>query len=113
MSECVFAKEAALFIKHLSDIKEAMLYPLDVADDLLSIEVIDERTLDKVQNSKDEDPIDCLLKAVQAYIKTHRKRDPKVFQQILEIFKEYTPLKFVAERIEEEYGEVTVLTLSY
>ena len=111
MSECVFAKEASLFIKHLSDIKEAMLYPLDVADDLRSIEVIDKRTLDKVQ--KDEDPVDCLLKAVQAYIKTHRKRDPKVFQQILEIFKEYTPLKFVAERIEEEYGEVTVLTLSY
>ena len=111
MSECVFAKEAALFIKHLSDIKEAMLYPLDVADDLRSIEVIDKRTLDKVQ--KDEDPVDCLLKAVQAYIKTHRKRDPKVFQQILDIFKEYTPLKFVAESIEEEYGEVTVLTLSY
>ena len=111
MSECVFAKEVALLIKHLSDIKEAMLYPLDVADDLLSIEVIDKRTLNKVQ--KDEDPVDCLLKAVQAYIKTHRKRDPKMFQQILDIFKKYIPLKFVAENIEEEYGEVAVLILSY
>ena len=110
MSECVFAKEVALFVKHLSDIKEGMLYPLDVADDLLSIEVIDERTLDKVQ--KDDDPVDCLLKAVQAYIKTHRKRDPKVFQQILDVFKKYFPLKFVAESIEEEYGEVVVLFLS-
>ena len=111
MSECVFAKEASLFIKHLPFIKKAMLYPLDVADDLLSIKVIDERTLDKVQ--KDEDPVDCLLKAVQAYIEVHQNRDPKVFQQILNIFKKYTPLKFVAESIEEEYGEVAVLTLSY
>ena len=111
MSECVFAKEVTLLIKHLSDIKEAMLYPLDVADDLLSIEVIDKRTLNKVQ--KDEDPVDCLLKAVQAYIKTHRKRDPKVFQQILDVFKKYIPLKFVAESIEEDYGEIAVLILSY
>ena len=88
-----------------------MLYPLDVADDLLSIKVIDERTLDKVQ--KDEDPIDCLLKAVQAYIEVHQNRDPKVFQQVLDIFKKYFPLKFVAESIEEEYGEVAVLILSY
>ena len=111
MSECVFAKEVALFIKYLPDIKEAMLYPLKVADDLLSIEVIDEMTLNEVQ--KNEDPVDCLLKAVQAYIKTHRKRDPKVFQQILDVFKKYTPLKFVANNIEEEYGEVAVIILSY
>ena len=71
-----------------------MLYPLDVADDL-SIEVIDKRTLNKVQ--KNEDPVDCLLKAVQAYIKTGRKCNPKVFQQILDIFKRYTPLKFVVK----------------
>ena len=111
MSECIFDKEVALFVKHLPDIKEAMLYPLKVADDFLSIKVIDEITLNEVQ--KDDDPVDCLLIAVQAYIKTHRKRDPKVFQQILDIFKKYIPLKFVAESIEEEYGEVAVLTLLY
>ena len=88
-----------------------MLYPLDVAEDLLLIEVIDERTLDKVQ--KDEDPVDCLLKAIQAYIEVHQNRDPKVFQQVLDVFKKYTPLKFVAESIEEEHGEVAVFVLSY
>ena len=111
MSERVFAKEAALFTDYLPKIKKAMLYPSKVAGDLLSIEVIDEMTLNEVQ--KDEDPVDCLLKAVQAYIEVHQNRDPKVFQQILNIFKKYTPLKFVAESIEEEYGEVAVLTLSY
>ena len=111
MSECVFAKEASLFIKHLPFIKKAMLYPLKVADDFLSIEVIDEITLNEVQ--KNEDPVDCLLKAVQAYIEVHQNRDPKVFQQVLDVFKKYFPLKFVAESIEQEYGEVTVLTLSY
>ena len=84
---------------------------MDVADDLLSIKVIDERTLVKVQ--KDEYPVDCLLKAVQAYIEVHQNRDPKVFQQILNVFKKYTPLKFVAENIEEEYGEVVVLISSH
>ena len=109
MSESVFAKEVALFIKHLPDIKEAILYPFDVADDLRSIEVIDKRTLNKVK--KNENSVDCLLKAVQAYIKVHKDRDPKVFQQILDVFKKYTPLKFVAERIEEEYGEFSIILI--
>ena len=65
-----------------------MLYPLDFAADLCSIEVIDKRTLNKFQ--KNEDPVDCLLKAVQAYIEVHKNYDPKVFQQILDIFKMYT-----------------------
>ena len=111
MSECVFAKEASLFIKYLPFIKKAMLYPLKVADDFLSIEVIDEITLNEVQ--KNENPVDCLLKAVQAYIEVHQNRDPKVFQQVLDVFKKYFPLKFVAENIEEEYGEVTVFVSSH
>ena len=95
--------EAKLFDKHLLHLKDAMLHPLDVADEIRSINVIDDITLEKLK--KDKDPSGYLLNAIKVYVRSRRKRDLKEFRDILDIFKRYIPLCHVAKDIEDEYSK--------
>ena len=98
--------EAKLFDKYLAKLKDAMLHPLRVANDIRSINVIDDITLEELQKKKaDEDPSGYLLNAIKAYVRSRRKRDLKEFRDILDIFKRYTPLCHVAKDIEDEYSK--------
>ena len=98
--------EAKLFDKYLAKLKDAMLHPLRVANDIRSINVIDDITLEELQKKKaDKDPSGYLLNAIKAYVRSRRKRDSKEFRDILDIFKRYIPLCHIAKDIEDEYSK--------
>jgi hypothetical protein len=98
------SKEQKLFRKYSSRIKEAVLHPKEIANELYSDDFIDVRTRDKIHKSKDG--ANQLIIAVDAYIRSQKlgKRLETRFKKILDIFNEHTPLNSIVSQMKDEYS---------
>ncbi len=103
------SREYELMKKYSSRLNVAMIHPIEVSNDLQSLNMIDAKTHEKV-TQRAEKGVDCnasnfLIDAVQRYIKVHPKGKPlkTEFLNILEVFDKYVPLNKVSNKMRKEY----------
>ena len=102
------SREYELLQKHSSDLKGAMLHPIEVSNCLQSLRVIDDKTHKKVTKAVkdiDDNASGLLIDAVLAYIKYFPKSKGLThkFIVILKVFDDYVPLNSVSSRVRREY----------
>ena len=112
------SKEYDLLRKYSADIKGAMLHPVEIADKLFSMKIVDEHTRKQVHQSVERDSSKSsaiLVEAVQTYVRYYPrgKSMRRKFFKILEVFDEYIPLGSVSHKLKKEYlgkrGNWTIL----
>jgi hypothetical protein len=103
------SREEKLFRKYSFKIKDAILHPKEIANELYSNDIIDTRTRNKIHKSNDG--ANELIIAVEAYIRSLKlgKKLEARFTKILDIFHEHTPLNVIVSQMKDEYsGKVVV-----
>jgi hypothetical protein len=97
------SKEAQIFSKYFSLIKNEIINPVDLAKDLYSSQIIDISTCHRVQSSASGS--DELLKAVEANIQARMtvQEAEITFKKLLEVFKIHIP--HATSKILAEYNE--------
>jgi hypothetical protein len=98
------SREEKLFRKYSFKIKDAILHPKEIANELYSNDIIDTRTRNKIHKSNDG--ANELIIAVEAYIRSQKlgKRLEKRFAKILDIFNKHTPLNSIVGQMKDEYN---------
>ena len=97
--------ESKLLRKYFGKLKDSMLSPSVLADELYSEEYIDEHVRKKVVKLDNGAAADELLSALQAYFGLDEIDEiSKRFKTLLDIFKQCIPLDRIAQNIEKEYS---------